>query len=111
MDGRWGDAVLPPSGSFELTGDAGGSVLHLRGDVDAPVVQEMEVAGVDPRAVVAVDVGALTYIDSTGLSMLVRWAQHARGTGRPALIRRPTPRFVKVLEVAGISPLFQADGP
>jgi anti-anti-sigma factor len=98
-----------PSGSFEVVREHGGPVLHLSGDVDAPLVQRMGSAGIDERDLVAVHVGSLAYIDSTALSMLVRWAQHADRAGRPAVIRRPTPRFRQVLELTGLSPLFVLD--
>ncbi|MFW3168709.1 STAS domain-containing protein [Geodermatophilus sp. CPCC 206100] len=95
-----------PSGSFEVVREHGGPVLHLSGDIDAPLVQRMESAGVDERDLVAVHVGSLAYIDSMALSMLVRWAQHADREGRPAVIRQPTSRFRQVLELTGLSPLF-----
>ncbi len=86
---------------------ADGQVLHLCGDVDAEVVKEAEAAcPLDVSRIVAADVGELTYIDSTGLSLLVRWALGAAAAGRPAEIRSRTPRFDRVLEVAGLSPLF-----
>jgi anti-sigma B factor antagonist len=84
-----------------------GHVLLLTGDVDALVVDELEreQSGYELR-VVAVDVGGLTYIDSAGLSLLVRWARDARRNGRPAQIRSSTPRFERVLELAGLDALF-----
>jgi anti-anti-sigma factor len=101
------------SDAAELTGlvvvqqEAGGHVLHLTGDVDAPVLSQL--AGeyaVDDLHIHAVDVGALGFIDSTALAFLVRWAHTARGDGRPAEIRGGTPRFERVLEVCGLAPLF-----
>jgi anti-anti-sigma factor len=97
----------------ELTGDitvqeeAGGHVLHLVGDVDALVLQRFtRLRPSDQLRILAVDVGALRYIDSAGLSFLARWAQTARAEGRPAEMRRMTPRFARVLEVSGLTPLF-----
>ncbi len=51
-------------------------------------------------------VAAVGYVDSTGLSLLVRWAQSAARDGRPAVLRSASPRFRKVLDLAGISVLF-----
>jgi anti-sigma B factor antagonist len=110
-----GDAVADPGWvrPDELTGritvqeEAGGPVLHLTGDLDAPVLQQFTRAHpVDRPRILAVDVGELAYIDSTGLSFLVGWAQAARADGRPAQIRRATPRFERVLELSGLTPLF-----
>ena len=96
----------PPSGSFRVEHEDAGPVLHLAGDVDEPLVQQMRAAGLDERELVAVQVAAVGYIDSTGLSMLVRWAQSAARGGRPAVLRSASPRFRKVLDLAGISVLF-----
>ncbi|NEK56359.1 STAS domain-containing protein [Geodermatophilus sabuli] len=99
----------PPTGWFEVVQEAEGPVLHLRGDVDSPLVHDIHAGGVDEASLVAVSVEGVGYIDSTGLSMLVRWAQSAARCGRPAVIRRATPRFCRVLELAGIAMLFQVE--
>ena len=97
----------------ELTGritvqeETGGHVLHLAGDVDAPVLHQFTREHPSEQLrILAVDVGALRYIDSAGLSFLARWSQTARADGRPAEIRGMTPRFARVLEVSGLTPLF-----
>jgi anti-anti-sigma factor len=96
----------PPGGSFRVEHGDTGPVLHLAGDVDEPLVQQMRATGLDERELVAVQVASVGYIDSTGLSLLVRWAQSAAHHGRPAELRSASPRFRKVLDLAGISVLF-----
>ena len=102
----------PPSGTFRVVQEDAGPVLHLLGDVDEPLVRRMRAEGLDERALVAVQVASVGYIDSTGLALLVRWAQSAARDGRPAVLRSASPRFRKVLDLAGISVLFtlQDDG-
>jgi anti-anti-sigma factor len=97
-----------PSGSIAVEPEGDGHVLRLIGDVDAAVVTVLsaEHALADLR-VLAVDVRELAYIDSTGLTLLVRWAQDASRDGRPAVVRNPTKRFERVLEMAGLTPLFE----
>jgi anti-anti-sigma factor len=96
-----------PDGSIEVEPGPDGAVMRLRGDVDAPVIDAFEAAGGrGAEPVVAVDVGELTYIDSSGLSFLARWAQAARREGRPAVLRRATARFDQMLELTGLTPLF-----
>ena len=90
----------PPSGTYRVVQEDAGPVLHLLGDVDEPLVRRMR------AELVAVQVGSVGYIDSTGLSLLVRWAQSAARNGRPAVLRSASPRFRKVLDLAGISVLF-----
>ena len=103
----------PPSGASRVVPEDAGPVLHLRGDVDEPLVQRMRADGVDERELVAVQIAEVGYIDSTGLSLLVRWAQSAARDGRPAVLRSASPRFRRVLDLAGISVLFVLadDGP
>ena len=60
----------------------------------------------DERELVAVPVASVGYIDSAGLTLLVRWAQSAARDGRPAVLRYASPRFCTVLDLAGISALF-----
>jgi anti-anti-sigma factor len=95
-----------PSGSITLERDGAGSVLRLTGDVDAPVVEQFEAANPDTVPVDVVDVGDMTYIDSSGLGFLVRWARAASGSGQPPVLRRPTRRFDQVLDLTGLTPLF-----
>jgi anti-anti-sigma factor len=95
------------TGRITVVDAADGQVLHLIGDVDAPVLQQLaREHAVDRLRILAVDVGELAYIDSAGLSFLARWAQTARADGRPAEIRRATSRFERVLELSGLTPLF-----
>jgi anti-sigma B factor antagonist len=97
----------PPGGRIVVQHTGAGDLLALCGDVDAVVVQELQATGTpDLSQIVAVDVGELTYIDSSGLTLLVRWARQATRAGRPAEIRRAGPRFHRVVQVAGIAALF-----
>ena len=59
----------------------------------------------DERELVAVHVASVGHVDSAGLSLLVRWAQSAARDGRPAVLRRASPRFREVLDLAGTSVL------
>ena len=100
------------TGLITVEEEAGGHVLRLIGDVDGPVVHELERSDVlDQLHIVAVDVGALRYIDSAGLSLLVQWAKTARREGRAAPIRNVQHRFKRVVEVAGLTAMFDmSDG-
>ncbi|MGY1742806.1 MULTISPECIES: STAS domain-containing protein [unclassified Blastococcus] len=87
-----------------------GPVAHFHGDVDVALLDQFGGARqFAAQTVVAVDVGELGYIDSHGLSLLVRWAQARAGQGQPALIRGTTERFARVLEVSGLSDVFTCE--
>lgn len=107
MDGLAGGRLDATSGHITVKHEADGHVLYMSGDVDAPVVTKLESEHtLDGLLVVAVDVGALSYIDSTGLTLLVRWALDAKRDGRPAEIRRTTRNFNRILELAGLTSMF-----
>jgi anti-anti-sigma factor len=102
----WGGPDLS-AGSVEVKTEPDGPVLHMQGEVDALAMDRWRNSSDDDQpAIVAVDVGALTYIDSTGLSFLVQWAKDCAQAGRPALIRGATPRFDQTLELIGLSSMF-----
>jgi anti-anti-sigma factor len=69
-------------------------------------VRQLRARDLDERNLAAVQVAAVGYIDSGGLSLLVRWAQSAARAGRPAVLRSASPRFRRMLDLAGISVLF-----
>ena len=96
----------PPSGTYRVVQEDVGPVLHLLGDVDEPLVRRMRAEGLDEQELVAVQVASVGCIDSTALSLLVRWARSAACHGRPAVLRSASPRFRKVLDLAAISVLF-----
>ena len=104
----WGSGWLAePSGRIAVESETDGHVLRLIGDVDAAVASTLASEhSLDDLKIVAVDVRELAYIDSTGLPVLVRWAQAAHQEGRPAVIRHASQRFERVLEMAGLTSLF-----
>jgi anti-anti-sigma factor len=107
VDGEQRPAQICGSGAITVQHTVDGQVLHLSGDVDDVAVARLrDTSPLDLSRIVAVDVGEVTYIDSTGLTLLVLWAREAASAGRPAEIRRRTPRFGRVLEVAGVADVF-----
>jgi anti-anti-sigma factor len=107
---QW-DAHEPPTGTITVEQGVDGPVLHLRGDVDAPVVQRWRAERpADAAAIVAVDVAEVSFIDSTGLALLAKWAQDRSRAGRPAVIRNVGPRFAQVLGVSGLDSMFVREG-
>jgi anti-anti-sigma factor len=107
VDNRPWEFQAQPTGTIAVEHEAGGTVLYLRGDVDAPVVQQWESEhSIDRKQIAAIDVSEMAYIDSIGLSFLVRWSQERSSAGQPAVIRRPRARFEQVMYIAGIGSLF-----
>ena len=91
-------------GQVSLRHDAGTTVLVLTGEIDLLVVREFEEAqGSAPVSVDAIDAGAVTYIGSIGLALLLRWATPAGGP----LPLRSSPQLDRVLELTQLAGLFQ----
>lgn len=82
-----------------------GSVLHLRGEVDAAAVRRLQLEG-QLAEVVVVDVTWLTYLDSAALAPLLRWARAVSRDGRPATARGANPEFDRMIGVMGMTSVF-----
>lgn len=85
-------------------------VVTVAGELDfltAPRLRSalLEVLGGHPGDVV-VDLTATTFMDSIGMSVLIQAAQRLRAESA-ALELRPSREVRKVLDVAGVSPLFR----
>lgn len=55
---------------------------------------------------VAVDLTDLTFIDSTGLSVLLEALKLARQLGGDMILRRPRPPVSRVFEIVGLNEIF-----
>lgn len=94
-------------GSISVEREEDDWVLHLRGHVDSAVVNGLELRRrLEEQTVVAIDVRELTYLDSTALPILLRWARRSSQAGRRALIRGANPAFDEMLAVMGLVSTF-----
>jgi anti-anti-sigma factor len=90
-----------------------GSVLHVnfRGEVDLAVYNEcldgLEQPLAGPEGVIVVDLGDVTFIDSTGIRLLITLRQRAEARGKQLLISRVSRRALRVLDVSGLTPRFE----
>ena len=60
---------------------------------------------------VVIDLAALDFIDSTGLSALLSAQRRVRRSGVELVLRSPTYRVFRVLEMTGLDKTFEVDGP
>ncbi len=83
------------------------TVLRAAGDLDLETAPHL-LAGAEPHLVdgppggLVLDLSALTFIDSSGLSALIRLNQRMAGAGRPFEIVPPAPTVAKALEITGL---------
>ena len=102
-----GPATPPTTGGIDLVEQDGVQVLRLRGEVDSLVVAAWQAtAPATPRAAVAVDASAATFLDCRGLRLLLQETAETRRSGRLPELRRPSRAVSRVVEVAGAAPLF-----
>lgn len=102
------EALRPLPGSITLEHERRSErVLCLRGDVDSAVVAHFQSQhGRAAIPVDAIDAGAVTFIGSAGLALMVRCAEASlRATRRPVL-RSTSHPVDRLLELAGMELLF-----
>ena len=86
------------------------TIVDVRGDLDcytAPQLRAVLVELADGPRRVILDVGGSTFIDSTGLGVLVGALKRLRLQGGDMALRSLSPRTERLFEVTGVSKLFQ----
>jgi anti-sigma B factor antagonist len=98
--------------AFEIFEHDEGGLLRIAvsGEVDvatAPTLRERLYDAVDRSSeVVIVDLLAVTFIDSTGLGVLIGTQERGNGQGTQVHIVVREPRIVKIFEITGLTELF-----
>ncbi len=90
---------------------AGFPVIRLEGALDLltrnSVVSAVEEAFADsPGKAVVLDIGAVTFIDSTGVGALLELASDGDDNARRLLLRNPSPRVSRILALTGLTDRF-----
>jgi anti-sigma B factor antagonist len=82
-------------------------VLALFGELDvvsAPELEEcLELVLSEPHARVMLDLNGLKFVDSAGVSVLIKAKQEAETRGRVLVLRRPTEQLHRVFAVVGLA--------
>ncbi len=90
-------------------------VFSLRGELDletAPVLRHRLHAAVDDGFTdLIVDLAALSFMDSTGISVLVDALKSLRRHDGWLVLRAPSSRTRRVLEIAGLLEVFGLESP
>ena len=84
-------------------------VISLAGELDvagAPVLREHLAAATRSDGRVVCDLEHLTYMDSTGISVLIAARKRLDATGRDLVLVGPSERVHKVLEITGVDSYF-----
>ena len=91
---------------LEVTGESGHTVVRVTGDLDLVTAPEL-LAAIEPNldagtGALVVDLSRLAFIDSSGLSALVRVNRRMSETGRELSIIAPPPPAAKAFEITGL---------
>lgn len=87
-------------------------MVSVAGEVDvatAPMLRQALESVVDDQGnlSVCVDLAGMTFIDSTGLSVLVRALKRLRERGGDLALANPSPATLRVLEIVGLMEVFE----
>lgn len=88
-------------------------VLHLQGELDmstaAQFLDAVSTAMAAPASTIVVDLTALSFVDSTGVSAFVAAWRSATPEGRTLCLRHPTRPVGKVLRITGVDRILLQD--
>jgi len=66
---------------------------------------------IDLSGDVVIDIGLLTFIDSSGLSLLVTFHKHVRSLGATLIVTDPTPMARRLFEITGLDRVLTIEPP
>lgn len=94
---------------LDISTDADGWTLS--GEVDAHTAPTLAAAMASlPNGVVRVDVADVSFMDSSGLRVLLEASIRARDAGGDVIVARPTPAIVRLVEISGLADQLRLDG-
>ena len=86
--------------------DGTAHVVSVRGEVDiatAPMLDRLVRTLLESHAHVVLDLSGVSFIDSTGIGVLVAATRAAEDDGATFAIREPSRSVMRVLELSGVS--------
>jgi anti-anti-sigma factor len=101
---------------LEITEDADEIIVTLVGELDMYTSRRLEagfdeVCGRKPSAVVILDLHEVDFVDSTGLGAIVNGLKRLRARGGDLALRALSPQAMKVLELTGLTKVFEIREP
>ncbi|MBV9805312.1 MAG: STAS domain-containing protein [Solirubrobacterales bacterium] len=101
--------ILPVSTELSInrSDDDRGVVLALSGELDvvsAPQLEQcLKEVLAQPDARVLLDLNGLRFVDSAGVSVLIKAKKDAEASGRAVVLRRPTEQLHRVFSLLGLA--------
>jgi anti-sigma B factor antagonist len=101
---------LPAAFGFSISEDTDPPVLTVRGEVDLASAPKLAAAITELMdrgyTNVAVDLGSVEFIDSSGLGVLVGSLRRLREDGGDLVLRAASPAVTRILELTGLDGLL-----
>jgi anti-anti-sigma factor len=100
------DHFIPPRFECLVEPDRDHVLVRPQGELDMATVPEVD-SNVEELVNsgftnVVLDLAGLTFMDSTGLRLLVKWTQTARGDGMSFRLLPGSPAIDRVLDISGL---------
>lgn len=96
---------------IDVAAEAGPSTLRVSGEVDLAVAAELRQAGLSciesDDVGLRVDLGDVTFIDSTGLGALVQLRSAARDSGKMLQLVNVPDEVSRMLQLTGLTGTFE----
>jgi anti-sigma B factor antagonist len=107
-----GSSAMKTDAEFEVTGSEqpGVPVLRVRGEIDVASAPEFQTSLSDlvgqGSEIVIVDLSEVSFIDSTGLGVLVGAEKEMRDMSHSLRLVVPQPQIMRLLELTGLDEVF-----
>jgi anti-sigma B factor antagonist len=91
----------------------GTCVVRAGGEVDLAVAdefQQLALGGLADAPALEVDLAGVTFMDSTGFSVLVRLRKEATAAGKPLWLAAVPPVVERLLAITGTAEMFERRG-
>lgn len=92
----------------------GSTVLRVGGEIDLAVTEEFVTVAqscLEESSGIGLDLGDVTFIDSSGLGVLVRLRKEAEAQSKPLSLVNTSPSVQRLLEVTGLGDIFSPSAP
>jgi anti-sigma B factor antagonist len=96
------DISIGKSGSWTVVSPTGEIDLHCSGDLRIEITRLL-----DRQENVLLDMGGVSYIDSSGIAAMVQSLSHARGLGRDFAVARPGEAVMRILRLTRLDNIFE----
>ena len=100
-----------PSGALEVVRTSRG--WSVRGEIDAGTCPDLDAALADipdvADGIIELDLAGVTFIDSSGLRVLITLVTRVHNTSGTVVIRNPSRPVARIVEITGLSLLFGLD--